>query len=355
MRAGDDTVFSDRGLGIKNYLNSLGKPGFIYDKFANKDEQRTYHRESRIGLGEPSRKPLSTFSMDASGHLNYNTYDERSIDKINALDIVRNEGGDLTDNRYRDMIRFRIEAIDSNEPEKSDVMVFRAFLDNFDDNYKANYNEFQYNGRGESFYTYNGFNRDLNISFKIAAQTRWEMMPLYRKLNFLVSNTAPDYHPQSGRMRTPFVRLTVGSYLNRTPGILNTINLQWQKDYPWEIAIDNPESGNDKHMLVLPHVLDVTMQYTAIHNFIPQKSITESPFILPHYDGRDGYLGEERKWLKHPAGTLDEASSKNRFVQPIEPNVVLIQGQTPDIDDIEGGYYDEVMPKGGGHLSKRDF
>tara|TARA_R110001592_G_scaffold79511_1_gene237575 strand:- start:13 stop:1995 length:1983 start_codon:yes stop_codon:yes gene_type:complete len=308
---------NNRGLGIKNYLESLGRPGFLYDKYANKSEQRTYHRESRIGLGDPGI--TSKIEKDKFGHINYSTYDTRVVDKINALDIIRHEGGDLTSNKYRDLIRFRIEAVDSSEPEKSDIMLFRAFLDSFGDNYSATHNEIKYNGRGESFYTYNSFNRDIAIGFKIAAQTRWEMMPLYRKLNFLVSNTAPDYHSPSGRIRTPFIRLTVGSYLNRTPGILNSVNITWQQDYPWEIAIDSPENGNDKHMLVLPHALDVQFGFTPVHNFIPQKSITEAPFILPHHDGRDGQIRPERKWLKHKADSLESASTKNRYASPTAP------------------------------------
>ena len=306
-----------RGIGVKNYLESIGRPGFLYDKYANKSEERTYHRESRIGLGDPGI--TSKIEKDEFGHINYSTYDTRVVDKINALDIIRHDAGDLTSNKYRDMIRFRIEAVDSAEPEKSDIMLFRAFLDSFGDNYSAQHNEIKYNGRAESFYTYNSFSRDISIGFKIAAQSRWEMMPLYRKLNFLVSNTAPDYHASSGRIRTPFIRLTVGSYLNRTPGILNSVNITWQKDYPWEIAIDSPEKGNDKHMLVLPHALDVTFGFTPVHNFIPQKSITESPFILPHHDGRDGKIRDERKWLKHGAGTVDQASSKNRYASATAP------------------------------------
>ena len=108
------------------------------------------------------------------------------------------------------MIRFRIEAVDSAEPEKSDIMLFRAFLDSFGDNYSAQHNEIKYNGRAESFYTYNSFSRDISIGFKIAAQSRWEMMPLYRKLNFLVSNTAPDYHASSGRINMA-KRLSLGN------------------------------------------------------------------------------------------------------------------------------------------------
>ena len=164
-------------------------------------------------------------------------------------------------------------------------MIFRAFLDDFKDNYNATHNEFNYNGRGETFYTYNSFKRNISLSFKVAAQSRWEMMPIYRKLNYLVSNVAPEYS-SFGRIRTPFIKLTVGSWCDRVPGILNSVNLSWQKDYPWEISIDGPENGMDKHMVVLPHVLDVSVEFTPVHNFLPQKSI-HSPFILPHKDNRE--------------------------------------------------------------------
>ena len=64
---------------------------------------------------------------------------------------------------------------------------------------------------GEEFFTYGGFARKFNINFKIAAQSEAEMKPLYRKLNFLVSNLAPDYS-KGGRMRAPYVRFCVGAY-----------------------------------------------------------------------------------------------------------------------------------------------
>ena len=135
------------------------------------------------------------------------------------------------------------------------------------------------------------------------------------------------------------MRLTVGNYLNRTPGILGSVAIAWQKDYPWEIAIDSPEKGNDKHMLVLPHVLDVTMAFTPVHNFIPQKSITEAPFILPHWDGRDGKIRDERKWLKHGAGTVDEASSRNRYA----PKATAVTAEIAD-KFITGENYDPNNP-----------
>jgi len=290
---------------IQNFLKTLGRPHFDYSK-RTKDQNRYFNRESRIGLGNPGAKYVPEgrnnhiTKKNKDGSLNYNVYNEKRVDKVNMLDIVEGTNNDFTGDGFRDLIRFRFEAIKHAEPTKAEAMIFRAFLDDFSDNYSADHNEVKYNGRAESFYTYNSFNRDISLSFKIAAQTRHEMMPLYRKLNFLASNTAPEYH-EGGRIMTPYIRLTVGSYLNRVPGVLKSIGIKWQKDYPWEISIDSPEGGMDAHMLVLPHVLDVSVSFQPIHNFLPQKSVTESPFIFPHHDNRDGMVPPLQKWGSLPA------------------------------------------------------
>ena len=261
-----------------------------------------FYRESRVNTGNPGQ-------LKQKQGFNYNVYDSRTIDKINALDIIRVKDSNFTDQAFRDLIRFRIEAIDADKPTESDTMVFRAFLDDYSDNYSGNWNAFTYNGRGEELYTYSGFKRDISFSFKIAAQSRHEMMPLYRKLNFLVSQTAPDY--KGTRMRGNFVKLTIGSLVDRTPGIITKVGLQWQKDYPWEINIDGPENGKDKEMQVLPHVLDVSVSFTPVHNFIPKKSITDSPFLFKHE--RNNSMREEEKWYKKGAAqNLQEATPEGQ-------------------------------------------
>ena len=261
-----------------------------------------FYRESRVNTGNPGQ-------LKQKHGFNYSVYDRRTVDMINALDVIRIKDNTFTDQAFRDLIRFRIEAIDADKPTESDVMVFRAFLDDYSDNFNADWNAFTYNGRGEELYTYKGFKRDINFSFKIAAQSRHEMMPLYRKLNFLCSQTAPDY--KGTRMRGNFVKVTIGSMLDRTPGIINSVSLKWQKDYPWEINIDGPEQGKDKEMQVLPHVLDVSIKFTPVHNFIPKKSVTDSPFIFKH--DRNGNMREEEKWYKKGAAqTLQEASPEGQ-------------------------------------------
>ena len=247
----------------------------------HKTHDGNYRRESRIATGDPG----ATWTDQKVG-----------IDQINALDVHTVANGAFNKPEYRDLVRFRFEAIRTEEPSKSDVMVFRAFLDNFGDNFTSNWNSFKYNGRGEEFFTYGGFRRTFQFSFKIAAQSRQEMKPLYRKLNYLVSNLAPDYS-KSGRMRGPYIKLSLGAYMDRTPGFLSSMSIKWRKDYPFEIALSSPEGGDDKTMHVLPHVLDVSCNFTPIHDFVPRKSVEDSPFIIPGAKSGLHISGTNRKWL----------------------------------------------------------
>ena len=268
---------------------------------------RSYYREQRVNMGNPGKRLAGTTGKNIFGTTtdSYDMYDESTIDKINALDIFRQNNNHYEKANARDLIRFRVEALDGDDPSQANTMIFRAFLDDFGDNYSGNWNSFKYNGRAENFYTYGGFDRKLSFSFKIAAQSRHEMIPLYRKLNYLVSQTAPDY--SGTRMRGNFCRLTIGSLIDRTPGFFTAVNLKWQKDYPWDIALNHLEGGEDSDgAMVMPHVLDVNCSFTPIHNFIPKKSISDSPFIMSHENNR--YLQPNQKWYKKGAAKdLDEA------------------------------------------------
>jgi len=278
---------------VKNYLATLGK---ITEDNYNKTRKdgKSYHREERVNLGNPGGDP---------------TLGTTTVDLINALDVFKSDQ-DFQSNAVRDLIRFRIEAVNPYTPNKSDVMVFRAFLDDMNDNFTANYNEFNYNGRAESFYTYNNFNRDVSFGFKIAAQSAREMKPLYRKLNYLLSNTTPEYNETSGRMMTPFMRLTIGSYFQQLPGVIKNVGITWNKDYPWEITLDAPEGGTTSNLFVLPHVLDVKVTYQPIHDFLPQKGI-RSPFIIPHKDSPIANTPGRKLWNQEESSpTLANAVAK---------------------------------------------
>jgi hypothetical protein len=217
-------------------------------------------KETRVNLGDQGRKKAAAYYTD------YSNTDELSVDKLNALDI-QNSRPDGVD-EARDLAKFFFEII---TPEGSKFLNFRAFITSMDDNYNANWEAKKYVGRADDFYTYGGFSRDISVGFKIAAATRSEMKPLYRKMVYLASTTAPTYGDYKF-MRGTVVRLSLGSYFNEIPGVITSVNYTWSTDYPWEIAMESPEGG-ESGVQELPMVMDCSISFKPIHDFVPQTGL----------------------------------------------------------------------------------
>ena len=134
--------------------------------------------------------PLKLFSLSLylkSSNISYNgPTPDLAIDKVNALDVKRSPLDAIKDSR--DLIQLEFQVM---TPDDTYYLAFRAFLDTFDDSFNGSWNSNKYLGRADSFYTYSGFERTINIGFKIAAATKEEMKPLYRKAATLASVTAP--------------------------------------------------------------------------------------------------------------------------------------------------------------------
>jgi hypothetical protein len=173
--------------------------------------------------------------------------------------------------RTRDLIKFRIEAVNNDTPTQSAWMVFRAYLKDITDTPNPTWNTVNYVGRGEPFYIYKGFERNLSFTLQVAAMSEVELRPMWQKLNFLYSNTMPDY--KDNVMRAPYMRLTLGDYMFRQPGIIKNMTYTIDNDSPWEIALDEPEAGSE--LYELPHVMTIQMTFSPIHDFLPRKYPTE--------------------------------------------------------------------------------
>ena len=245
--------------------NFSGGLGVTYSFDYNKTE---INKETRVKLGNQGYKKSSNISYN-------DPTPDLAIDKVNALDVASGSLDGITDNR--DLIQLEFQVV---TPDQTYYLAFRAFLDTFDDSFNGNWNTHKYLGRAENFYTYSGFERSINIGFKIAAATSAEMKPLYRKAATLASVTAPTYGDNGRFMRGSIAKVTVGDYIYEQPGIIDSVQYTWQKDYPWEIAFQGPELEDEKGPQVLPHVLDVSLSFKVIHDFLPQTGI--NPFITNH-------------------------------------------------------------------------
>ena len=199
-------------------------------------------------------------------------------DRINALPLYKSSNV-MSNPAKNDLVKFRIAAIDTNNPSLKTYMHFRAFIDSFSDSYNSSWSEQKYVGRGEPLYKYNSFKRDINISFTAVAQSKPEIMVMYRKLNYLASNLAPDY-TDAGFMSGPLVQLTLGGWCYELPGFISGLTLEVPTEATWEIAIDgDPEKGKgDTTVKEMPHLVKVSgLTFTPIHTFRPSKMKISNP------------------------------------------------------------------------------
>jgi len=239
--------------------------------FSRDYRNRNVNIATRVGIGNPG-SPL----LDRTNIANINPTTQ---DKVNMSPLVT-RGNDIpveNDGEVRDLIKFAFETL-SNNNDVTTRAHFRAFLTGFSDSHSAQWDSKRYAGRGENFYTYQGFDRDVSFNFKIAPQSRPELKVLYQKFNFLVSSLYPDY-TGNGFMRGNITKLTIGEYFYRVPGIITGLNITVNDEYPWEIKMTQPEDGADVDMMELPQILDVAVSFKPILDVLPKKG-RKVPIIM---------------------------------------------------------------------------
>jgi hypothetical protein len=229
----------------------------------------TKNIENRVNLGDPGIRNRDRFNYTSGSS-------DGPLDKITASPIYKasSHKQDYTGKdpeELNDLVSFRIAIIDNDNPSQYHFIHFRAFIDSFSDSYTAEWGDVKYVGRGEKFYNYNGFDRSISLAFTVPAQSKQELIPMYKKLNYLASSLTPDYNQNNGGfMRGNIAKLTVGGYVYEQPGIIKSLTYDIPSESPWEIAL-NTNGEIDKSVKELPHIIKVSsFTFVPIHSFLPK-------------------------------------------------------------------------------------
>jgi len=271
------TTGFNKESGITNFITTINNNTTQPAKtriLGRTTDYEQFNRVDKFGTGDPGKDKDS----------NKQTYYEGAPKKTHGTDLINynkiytsDEGTVNTGQGYDDLIKFHIAVVDNDNPQKRTFIHFRAFIDNFADNFGATWSSTQYPGRGEEFFKYGGFSRDISLSFKVHIASRAELFPTYQKLNYLSSLMAPDYSAKAGFMRGNIVQLTIGDYLNNVYGVITGFGYNITTDSNWDIA-RNDDGSEDENSAELPTLIEVSgFNFKPIHNFIPEKTTPLSP------------------------------------------------------------------------------
>jgi hypothetical protein len=168
----------------------------------------------------------------------------------------------------------------------NNYIIFRGYVSGIGDTYAPGWSEQSYIGRSEKNYVYQGSDRSISLTFKLAAQTATELDSIYYKLNKLTGLVYPEYMSDhflmtgkqtsangqilpsfKTRMKPPLARMRVGDLFGNPQGktrdgllgFMDSLSYAFPDESPWET----------RHGQRVPKVIDVTINWKVIHEQVP--------------------------------------------------------------------------------------
>ena len=260
-----------------DFRNALGDDTKGYTgKPADPDYYKNNNLETRYGFGElgkvganrtnPGEFIVQAFSGKKADRRTLSIHPDFRGDKITALDVTNEQviRSEVYPDGASDFIKFYFE--DGNQG--TNVMPFRCTMTGFSDSFSPGWDSVSIMGRPDGAYLYSSFERSISFTFMVAALSRSEMLPMWRKLNKLASYTMPDFY-SGGRASGPMMRISIGNLFQQTPGFITSLSYTIPDDTSWDIADDaSVENPTPKQ---LPTVIEVSVSFTIVGDFRPQK------------------------------------------------------------------------------------
>ena len=255
------------------------------------------------------------------------------LEEIN--DIIGNIPSELGIGTTSDLIKFYFTGpklmANGAGGETDDVLVFRAIISSLTDSFSAAWNPVKYIGRADPNYTYQGYGRQFDVNFTVYASSRDELKPMYRKLNYLASYTAPTYSNNTIVMQAPWMRITIGDLLVHQPVVITSCMYTFvDADVTWETNL-----VNDPTMMQVPFKVEVSLQFNVITDYLPQKGGRMYTLAKEFEDNGKPKTGNNN-WLSDAKDLIPKkANSETKSGQEEDPKSKTPPGDPKTTIDIE--------------------
>jgi hypothetical protein len=254
----------------------------------------------------------------------YRYYGGRRLFDSNSVAIYTNTLG--FDRHDPDIMQVIFQAIDpfGNDPTSGYHFRFPAYIKGFKDTFDATWNDYNYAGRSEAFYTYSKFKRNVSFNLDIPCFNKSQLFEKHRTLGQLASTTAGAYN-NNGLLAGVILKVKLGNYLDDEYAILNSISYEIPEDSSWDI---------DEQLAMY---LKASINLTIIHNNLPQYQVPEAESNTAGFFGYlknpvKGYLDADykRKYAVETPPLTKANTNVNRFNNSV--NQEIIPGITPGFD-----------------------
>lgn len=162
-----------------------------------------------------------------------------------------------------------------------DPIRFSAYIKGFKNDFNATWNEYNYVGRSESFYTYGKFKSSVSFTLDIPCFNKEQLFEKHRALGQLSATTAGAYSDNNQLLGGVLLKVKIGNYLNNEYAILNNISYDIPDDSSWDI--DEKLAMYLKVNISLTIIYKDLPQYKKNEGFFKQLRNPINTFLDPNY------------------------------------------------------------------------
>ena len=217
-------------------------------------------------------------------------------DYVNSLQILTRTDLDGTDaqgfNPGGGMVQYKPYESDQiafyfHDLVNDKYIPFRATVKGLSEQLSADWSPVNYIGRADTLYNYTGFKRTISFNFQIVAMSISELMPMWKRINYLASLTKPSkYTPYeiesqiSNFITPPLITFTIGDMYKEQPLILQTVGITIPEDALWETVSEKYSDGNDWSYLNGKIIWNKSKDQGLVAQFPRECDITISGVLL---------------------------------------------------------------------------
>jgi hypothetical protein len=313
---------------LERYISTSGSyvdiPGIgVGNSNSGKDKYYSNMLKAAITVDASGDGEDNMLFAQASGSGNHDFYN--SLSPLSSGSRNFNEEIYMPDRQSIDVIFFYFYDLVNNVH-----IPFRATIHGLNEQHSADWEEIKYMGRADKLFIYKGFSRVVNINFKVYANSIYELVPMWERLNYLVGLVRPSKYTDralvtdretveaneyfksidredlsyasTGResrfIYPPMVTFRVGDLFVDQPAVIGSVNISIPDEVNWESyrgdsykylhGVNKMITRDDVKSRQLPLQADVSMDLRLLEK---KQALVSNP----HYGIGDPDTGEHWK------------------------------------------------------------